>query len=376
MANGSGFKLPAWRSLSAEQEKIVSLPYDEDYVIKGSPGTGKTVMAVYRAATISQNENSVVDILVYNRPLMMYMQSALDDNKMFDKVKTVTYHTWVRDFYNQRFAKEPPMLDKFEPDWERMYYDVQKIPNCVTHIIIDEAQDFPIELLRIIKYVAKHITCFIDPNQAIMPGKTEVAEALTAMAVECPVTLKRNYRNTKAIAELSKLYWDGNGRFADPDPRNPGTKPAMVKCIDFDDQIATMCSYIRDNLALSIGVLTNGKSLKNVYERMSDELAGEIDVQVFKTQSSITNLDFSKKGVKIFSYGTMKGLEFDLVLIMRWEGMKTTGSREADNNRAYVAITRASDDLKIMYYNKRSVNGNADIMPQIVSHENLCSWYS
>ena len=68
--------------------------------------------------------------------------------------------------------------------------------------------------------------------------------------------------------------------------------------------------------------------------------------------------------------------DVDLVLVMRWEGMKTTGSREADNNRAYVAITRASDDLKIMYYNKRSVNGNADIMPPIVKNENLCTWYS
>lgn len=375
MATGAGFKLPAWRSLSPEQEKIVTLPYDEDYVVKGSPGTGKTVMALYRAATISRRENYRVNILVYNRPLMMYMKEALIGDSTFENVNICTYHTWIREFYKQQFDKEPPMLDKYEPDWERILYEVQKIPNRISYMIIDEAQDFPIELMKVIKYVSKYITCFIDPNQAIVPGKTQVADALIAMAVECPYTLKKNYRNTKEIAELSKLYWNGEGKFAEPDPRKQGTKPWMVKCIDFDDQLNTICSYIRDNLALNIGVLTNGKSLKNVYEHLSNELEGEIDVQVFKTQSSITNLDFSKRGVKIFSYGTMKGLEFDLVLIMRWEGMKSTGSIEADNNRAYVAITRASNDLKIMYYNTRSVNGNADIMPPIVKNENLCTWY-
>lgn len=41
--------LPRDRDLTKEQLPIISLPIDEDYVIVGGPGTGKTVMAVYRA---------------------------------------------------------------------------------------------------------------------------------------------------------------------------------------------------------------------------------------------------------------------------------------------------------------------------------------
>lgn len=53
-----GFKLPNGGDLSEEQLDIINLPTTKDWVIKGAPGTGKTVMAIYRAGQASQASKS------------------------------------------------------------------------------------------------------------------------------------------------------------------------------------------------------------------------------------------------------------------------------------------------------------------------------
>jgi len=375
MATNAGFQLPTWAMLSAEQETIVNMPTTKDYVVQGSPGTGKTVMALYRAARIAQRDDCDVTILVYNRPLMMYMQTATEGNSLFKKVKISTYHSWLVELYKQKFDSSAPKLDKFEFDWDKIVRDAAKIANCKNHIIIDEAQDFPIELIQALKVISKNITCFIDPNQAIEAGKTDVTDALKKLCVECPKSLMTNYRNTKPIAELSKVYWNGRGCFAEPNESGAGaTKPRMVKCSDYDDQLEKMARIIRANKEKTIGILVNNKSLNVTFNGLKDELGGEVGVEMFKAMAKTDEINFNTKGVKVLSFGTMKGLEFDLVIVGRFEKMKSTGDPDADTNRAYVAITRACKELCICYFDTRCTAGWSDVMNQITTNKNLCKW--
>lgn len=69
-----GFRLPNGSDLSEEQLDIINLPTTKDWLIKGAPGTGKTVMAIYRAGQASQvSKGKPVLMLVYNNPLMRYL---------------------------------------------------------------------------------------------------------------------------------------------------------------------------------------------------------------------------------------------------------------------------------------------------------------
>lgn len=375
MATGAGFQLPSWGSLSAEQESIVNMPTSRDYVVQGSPGTGKTVMALYRAARIAQRDNCKVSILVYNRPLMLYMETATKTSNLFAKVKVNTWHMWLTEFFKEHFDMPAPKIDNYIPDWREVKSYCQAVPNVISHIIIDEAQDFPIELIDCLKIVAKNITCFIDPNQAIEAGKTDVVDTLKSLFVECPKTLTTNYRNTKPIAELSKLYWNGKGVFAEPNFAGSGaSKPRMIHCDDFDDLNDVICDIIRDNKEKSIGVLTNNNWLNKTFEGLEYELEGEIELEMFKAKAKINDLDFSKKGVKVLSFGTMKGLEFDLVIILNFDMMASTGDTDADINRAYVAITRACKDLRMTYFKETSGPRWAQVMRKLTANKQLCTW--
>ena len=64
------FQLPGKNKLSKEQLDIINLPTKNSWVIVGGPGTGKTVMAFYRAAQI--DSDSEIPLLVY-KPFLNYV---------------------------------------------------------------------------------------------------------------------------------------------------------------------------------------------------------------------------------------------------------------------------------------------------------------
>lgn len=189
-----GFKLPNGGDLSEEQLDIINLPTTKDWVIKGAPGTGKTVMAIYRAGQASQiSKGKPVLMLVYNNPLMRFLSTAVQGN-YYHNVKVQTYHQWMYDIYKEYSLGNVPM-DGDDHNWSAIASALARIGKKYAHVIIDEAQDFPIELLKILKSLSDHMTCFIDPNQAIEIGKTDIYGAIKALCVESPYKLTKNFRN-------------------------------------------------------------------------------------------------------------------------------------------------------------------------------------
>lgn len=59
-----------------EQLPIVNLPLNDSYIVRGGPGTGKTIMAIIRAEQLRAN-NQRLNFLVFNKPLCIYIQELL-----------------------------------------------------------------------------------------------------------------------------------------------------------------------------------------------------------------------------------------------------------------------------------------------------------
>lgn len=98
------FNLPNYSSLNPQQVDIINLPTSRNFMIKGSPGTGKTVVAIYRAA---QMRNKKVLLLVYNRPLMLYLKSAIEGLHLRN-CEVNTYHSWISAFYKKQLGHTVP----------------------------------------------------------------------------------------------------------------------------------------------------------------------------------------------------------------------------------------------------------------------------
>lgn len=337
------FRLPNGSDLSFEQTDIINLPITKNWVIKGDPGTGKTVMAIYRAAQVARAyPNDKVLVVVYNKPLMLFLQSAVN-GLGYSNIEIATYHSWLPNYYRSVVGSTIPSVAPYVYDWQKVKNDLYSSDKKYKHIIVDEAQDFPIELLEIIKLSAEHITCFIDPNQKIDENNTGVMQAIKTLCVESPYKLTKNFRNTKQIRDFSALYC------IDGEPAKAfvsGSKPHYIQAprMNFNAQTDIVCRIVNQNRGKNIGIIVNNKSLNVTYNNVKAGVKNPDDVQMYKSMKN-NDIDFNTNGVKIVSYGTMKGLEFDIVILPSFDKINSTDDDVVDKNRIYVATSRPINEL-------------------------------
>ena len=136
-----------------------------------------------------------------------------------------------------------------------------------------------------------------------------------------------------------------------------------------------MVQVLKRNYGLNfIGVFVNNNRLKRTYEELSQEL-DDMDVYMYKAgNKDFRELDFDEPGVYVLSYATMKGLEFDAVLLPTPENVLSTGDDKVDNNLLYVAATRASNKLYGFYIRKSGSAKFIDFFGKIQRNKNLLSW--
>ena len=73
-------------------------------------------------------------------------------------------------------------------------------------------------------------------------------------------------------------------------------------------------------------------------------------------------ISFDNEGIYVLSYNTMKGLEFDEVIMPRFDKVENSGDDETDTNLIYVAISRASHYFFGIYQGMEHHIGYIDVM--------------
>lgn len=364
--------LPKESELEKKQKDVLNLSIKDNFLIVGGPGTGKTVLAVYRAKkAINESQYKPVLLLVYNNPLKEYISASLKQLKMTN-IDVSTYHQWIFDIYKEyQLGTVPKVGNDF--NWDRVVPAISRIGKKYFHIIVDEAQDFPVPLVDLLKRVSENRTFFIDPNQAIEEGKTNASEFLRSLFTPDKVReLSKNFRNTKEIRDLASLFCIKD---EPPISSESGRKPVAIKCNpgNFDSLNALMMGIIKRYPGKNIGIITNSRMLTKVYDYLKKNLPTEIPVQMHKSQTA-HRINFSKAGVKVVSFGTMKGLEFDAVLIPLFDKIDSHNDDIIDNNRIYVAVTRTLGDLYLFYWNETTYSNKIDTMSKILNNRKLLEW--
>ena len=369
------FKLPKYSDLTDEQRVIVNLPFDRNHLVTGAPGTGKSVIAIYRASDMVNAGHDVL-LLVYNRPLMLYITSAV--NRLDIDASVNTWQSWMSEFYRDEFGCSYPQLNgPFTYDWSVIKKNFSKLGKKYDQIIIDEAQDVPLDLIESLKLISKGVTCFMDEKQSIIDCYTDSTDVADVLGVRQAYTLWNNFRNPKGIYDFARVF----NPEADSDTVNhDATKPTMYKCSDFghdkpDQLTSKMAQVLRRNYSLDfIGVFVNNNRLRKTYEELSEEL-DDVDVYMYKSGvRDFKELDFDEPGVYVLSYATMKGLEFDAVLLPTPENVLSSGDDTVDDNLFYVATTRASKKLFGFYIREHGSAKFIDFFGKIKKNRNLLSW--
>lgn len=374
-------KLPNTEELNDEQLEVFMAPLTTDVLVIGPPGTGKTVMALYRAQIIHRkNQNAKFWILMYNRLLRRYTENNLDAGEFHGgaavapRIKTM--FSWLGYVWGRSWGWRRDWRDFDNLNWidgiaqlSNKPAHVQKRAFTWDHVIIDEGQDFAkgfYMLLQSAKALGAQagkrmaLTVFADENQRLNSDNNcsigEIRSELKVPGYE-EFSLNTNYRNSVQIAKLASHFYCG---LSTGIPHMPGRKgpvnPVLRSYVDSVSETAQIATFATSNEDLSIGVIVQTDALRrNIYDNLVARLSGT-GVKIYTyhhklKKEEVENLEIEDSGsITIVCGASCKGLEFDAVFLPRLESYNPDpGNELVFRMNMYVRISRARDYLFMSY---------------------------
>ena len=344
-------ELPSYEDLSEEQDEVYNLPLDGNYLISGPPGTGKSVMALYRAEALTIDDRSP-SILMFNNVLKQYTQRHAVRLGIENNVET--FHRWMNRFWRTTYHGSPPKLgrDDWAYDWQAIVARFMPAPPArggLQDLIVDEGQDMPADFYRIVHWMAANITVFADENQQLREDNTTLKEIKTSIQAVDHLALRRNYRNSREIAALARWFYSGTPTgVPDLPTRSWKPGPTLRAYSSLNDFVEAVARYAKAHSNRRIGIAAPTKQLqKRLYTRLSSR---QVPAETYIWDDEQHNrLDFSRPGVKIINYMSLKGLQFDTLFVPDLQLVTGDVSSANVRMRFYVVSSRARNELHMSY---------------------------
>ncbi len=212
----------------------------------------------------------------------------------------------------------------------------------ISHVVVDEAQDYNLLQLQIIRtlYPKAHFTILADANQAIHPltsttDMKKMAEVFSTQYGIKEIALSKSYRST---APINKFAFDIIG-IHNPDlyVERDGKEPEVRVCKNRKKEIIKLLQEIPENK--SVAVLTADlDSARYVQQKLGNVTT--------KTERPIQYLlkpnQYLEEKIIVMPIMLAKGLEFDVVIV--WDD-RDEAYWEENKNLKYLMCTRALHEL-------------------------------
>jgi DNA helicase II / ATP-dependent DNA helicase PcrA len=374
-------KLPNSEDLNREQMQIFFATLEGDIFVGGPPGTGKTVMALYRAQMVSSKYPGVKFwLIMYTRVLKKYTEDNLGKgnfqyaDKVQKRIRTMNAWAWA---WGKNWGwGHPPEIERYVFDWNEVYSrllakdpSIQKRAANWGHLLIDEGQDFPPEFYRVLNLTkglggkigkSMSLTVFADENQKITQYNSSVSEIKNELSVgdEACKMLTQNYRNSLEIAKLASTFYVGLQSGIPDFPKRKGlADPELFACKNVQEEVDLIVNFMRLNDDRTVGVFVETHKVREpLYDALKKSKfdGSDIKVQTFVNDDEEFNtdkLELEKPGsITVICAASCKGLEFDAVFIPRLETYPMDpAATDVFKMGMYVKISRARDYLYLSY---------------------------
>jgi DNA helicase II / ATP-dependent DNA helicase PcrA len=376
-------RLPNEAQLSREQKEVCFAPTDKTVLVMGPPGSGKTVIAIFRQNALKKQRKKV-QTLVFNHVLKRY--TAIDS----------TFYTWLSDWWRQATGCAFPRpltqgvgfydFDAAAADARGRHKTALTERGDWGHVILDEAQDFArmahefLFVVRELVFAGKAIgkkpsmTILADENQRLTESNSTIEEILGAhlLSDDQIYHLKRNYRNTRQIAQLAAKFYTGLPTGIPELPARQGDKPRIVVTDDVDEAAQRIVSYVKLHENQDVGVLVfNNWTRKKLFNKLSYRLRDtSVRVQTYTSEkddknNDPTSLEFDVGGsVTVLCFASSKGLEFDAVFLAELQAVPVDDQNILRTKmNLYVMCSRARETLFLLVSDPQRQNAIWRLLP-------------
>jgi hypothetical protein len=353
------------------------------HIIKGLPGSGKTLVLVHRCCHLYKYRPKIKRILLvcFNIALVRYLLRMVQEKDVGtgeDRVAVLHFYEMCAKVLGEEIKFENESEEYYQlvlqETWERIKDGCSRL-GPFDAILIDEGQDFDDDMLKIILALLRpggELAMSIDSYQDLYKRRPSW-KSLGINANGRIHQLRRVYRNTKEIFEFSQRFIgreeraDNQLALLTDDTAFHGGAPEIIKfqntgeledyltrdlkgCINraeykrseiaiiYDDKVYVSDRFSYDNRALPMRLLRGF------------EHSGIPATWVSQDVRSKEMYDVTTDRVSLISIHSSKGLDFDLVYLVGLDHIHPTDeTRQNLISLVYVAITRAKYRLVIPY---------------------------
>ena len=344
-------RLPTWNELSKNEDqlKVLEMPLDQPIFVAGPPGSGKTSLAIWRAAALAELHDSV-SIITFNRMLRRTLKLSAGEHNIELSAATMQSFVW-RD-YSDRVHEDPPRTpqDQYEYDWNPMIARLSADGPNIEVLVVDEGQDLPKDFFAYASQcVAHRLSVFADDDQAIGKRRSTLGDIKSMAGLPDPILLTENHRNTPEIARLAEWFHQGKLPTATVMRPGSGDIPQLVQSSHLGVTVDRIAIELTDRASSSIGVIVDQNPTgKKIHKLLRDRLP-ESRIDVYSnTGKNEDSIDVRQPGVTVLNTKSVKGQEFDTVFILELECFIPCRSH-AEYRAMYMICTRARNRLFLVH---------------------------
>jgi len=356
------FELPKEHELTTDQRMAIRKPANGQYLVVGAPGTGKSVVALWRLRKSS--EESKTQFLTFNH-VLNHANSILADNQK--KLNMSTAISWIYDFQwklvggtHENFHEtKMPEIGSWQPDYDRLIERFERNSGSCSGLsfIIDEGQDLPqgwyeaIEALKV-----ENFFVVADQNQQITDENSSDQELMAVLGLDKVDVLKltENWRNTTPIAAFANYFYTDKSSPKPALPHKPSAhSPILYEYEKLDSAKELILSSYDNDPSKLIGLIVanENKRVHWALDLSKDNKTRRESPPIVSTyssdQKSAVHIDFGQGGIVVLNDKSVKGIEFDEVFIII-DGFKATNNKESLMKRMYVMASRARERLFLL----------------------------
>jgi superfamily I DNA/RNA helicase len=319
------FNLPSILQLSIDQQS--ALNETNPIALSGGPGTGKTVVSIYRHLNRYNNQRKSL-LITFTTTLAMYLKGCCKSNNTIASQNIDSSFNWMNN------------------------------PTNYQEIIVDEAQDLPEDYYGKLKNYSSIISYGADDAQILYPNRACCQNTLqNIFPRNRHYQLTKNYRSTRSIMNFAKAAFEEAYipiNFINSCTQ-AGNKPVLLYSSEIkkqNDAILNIIRQFQNNIGENIAILT---PLATTPWAGGERLTARYYWDLLRN-SNINNVsfyDYTMKGIgeiksiHITPFKSSKGLEFDTVIIPMFNSLYQN-FKVIDWRDFFVGATRAKSNLYLI----------------------------
>jgi len=331
------FWLPTLDKITRIQRRAINS--NEAVFVTGVPGTGKTVVSIYRLI----NTDDAI-LFTFGKLLRKTIEE-----KIADSSKTiVNIHKWNYDLtgiYLQENLKDENIENTI---------DTFKSKGIIyKEIFVDEGQDLLPNSYKLFKALSDKLTVSADEAQTVTDKDESSNEAniLEILGDIQQYELDEIFRSSYELYNFARQFVSYNSRANDPNlleklqrDNSGARKPFIYILNELSLSYEKIRDIIDDNISDNIGILCEDiitvddctKNLENDYEVSTyhSRLSKEAQEKVLRNDLS---------NIVITTIKSAKGIEFDVVIMPNFQHAKSEKSEQY-----FVGATRAKSELHLI----------------------------